>query len=157
VTDNVELITRFYDALARRDGEGMAACYHPEVEFSDEVFPALRGERAGDMWRMLCERGTDLRITASDIAADEATGRAHLEAWYTFSATGRRVHNRIDSRFEFRGGRIVRHRDSFDFHAWASQALGPLGRLLGWSGFLKRRVRAQAARSLESYARRRTR
>jgi ketosteroid isomerase-like protein len=155
VSANAELIARFYDAFARRDAEGMAACYHPDVEFADEVFPALRGARATDMWRMLVERGTDLRITASDIAADERTGRAHWEAWYTFSATGRPVHNRIDARFEFTDGLIVRHRDTFDFHAWASQALGPLGRLFGWSGFLKRRVRAQAARSLDSFVRRR--
>jgi hypothetical protein len=65
------------------------------------------------------------------------------------------VHNKIDARFEFKDGKIIRHRDSFDFWAWASQALGPPGRLLGWSSFLKNRVRAQAAKSLAAFMRER--
>jgi hypothetical protein len=105
------------------------------------------------MWRMLCERGKDLKIEFRDIEADNSSGRAHWEAWYTFSATGRPVHNKIDARFEFRDGKIVRHRDSFDFRAWASQALGPVGRLLGSSGYLKNRVRAQAEKNLAGFLR----
>ena len=87
---NALLIRRFYVALANRDATGMAACYHPAVQFSDEVFPDLRGTRAGAMWRMLCERGKDLKIDSHAIEADDRTGRASWEAWYTFSATGRR-------------------------------------------------------------------
>ena len=131
----------------------MAACYHRDVNFSDEVFANLEGAQATGMWRMLCERGKDLKIEFRDIKADDSTGSAHWEAWYTFSATGRPVHNKIDARFEFRSGKIFRHRDAFDFYAWASQALGLTGRLLGWSNFLKKRVRANAAKSLAAYMR----
>lgn len=150
---NSELIGRFYTAFGQRDAAGMAACYHPDVAFSDPVFPDLRGERATAMWRMLCERGKDLVIEFRDVEADGASGRAHWEAWYTFSGTGRRVHNRIEARFEFRDGKIVRHRDSFSFWAWASQALGPIGMVLGWSPVVKNRVRAQAAKGLDGFIR----
>ena len=152
---NAELIRKFYTSFASRDARGMAACYHPAVRFSDEVFPDIEGARADGMWQMLCERGKDLRIEFRDIEADDSTGRAHWEAWYTFSTTGRRVHNKIDARFEFKDGKIIRHRDSFDFWAWASQALGPTGRLFGWSGVVKNRVRAQAAKSLAAFMRER--
>ena len=148
---NAELITKFYTAFGRRDARGMAACYHSDVEFSDEVFPDLKGTRAGAMWQMLCERGKDLKIEFRDIDADNDTGRAHWEAWYTFSVTGRRVHNIIEARFEFQDGKIIRHCDTFDFWAWASQALGLKGRLLGWSSMGKKRVRAQAAKNLEAF------
>jgi ketosteroid isomerase-like protein len=151
--NNAELIRTFYTCFANRDARGMAACYHPAVEFSDEVFLNLEGARASGMWQMLCERGKDLKVEFRDIEADDLVGRAHWEAWYTFSATGRPVHNKIDARFEFRNGKIIRHRDSFDFRAWASQALGPTGRLLGWSGLVKNRVRAQAAKSLAAFMR----
>jgi hypothetical protein len=40
----------------------MVACYAPDVEFSDPVFPRLRGEEARAMWRMPVERGQDLRV-----------------------------------------------------------------------------------------------
>jgi ketosteroid isomerase-like protein len=150
---NAELIRDFYTCLAHRDARGMAACYHPAVNFSDEVFTNLEGAQATGMWRMLCERGKDLKVEFRDIKADDSKGSAHWEAWYTFSPTGRHVHNEIDAHFEFRSGKIFRHRDTFDFQEWATQALGPKGRLLGWSGFLKKRVRAQAAKSLAEFMR----
>ena len=60
---NAELIGRFYAAFQARDAEGMVACYAADVRFSDPVFPALVGERAKAMWRMLVGRGKDLVIT----------------------------------------------------------------------------------------------
>ena len=150
---NAELIARFYTAFGERDARRMIACYHREVEFCDEVFPDLKGARAGAMWQMLCGRADDLRIEFRDVTADDRAGRAHWEAWYTFSATGRRVHNTVEARFEFRDGAIILHRERFDFWAWASQALGPTGWLLGWSGLLRRRVRSQAAERLEAFLR----
>ena len=152
---NAELIRNFYTAFANRDAGGMAACYDPAVKFSDEVFTDLEGARANAMWQMLCERGKDLKIEFRDIEADDATGRAHWEARYTFSATRRPVHNKIDARFEFKNGKIVRHRDTFSFWAWARQALGPTGLLLGWSPIVKNLVRAQAAKNLDSFVRER--
>jgi ketosteroid isomerase-like protein len=148
---NAELIRDFYTCFANRDARGMAACYHPSVKFSDEVFTELEGAKANAMWRMLCERGKDLKIEFRDIEANDTTGSAHWEAWYTFSGTGRPVHNKIDAHFEFRGKKIFRHRDTFDFHAWASQAFGVTGRLLGWSSLFRKRVRAKAAKSLAAY------
>lgn len=148
---NAELIARFYAAFANRDADAMIACYHPDVEFSDPVFPDLRGARAGAMWRMLCARAKDLRVTVDDIAADDRLGRARWEAWYTFSATGRRVHNTITAEFEFLDGLILRHHDSFDLWSWSRQALGVKGLLLGWSSVVRDRVREQAERGLDTY------
>ena len=149
---NAALITRFYEAFQRRDATAMCACYHREVEFSDEIFPELYGDTARAMWTMLCERGKDLTITCSNVDADSATGSAQWDAWYIFSGTHRRVHNRIRAEFTFEDGLIVRHRDRFGFWRWARQALGPAGLLLGWTPFLRRRVQAQAARSLREWA-----
>ena len=105
------------------------------------------------MWRMLCERGTDLRIEASGIEADSAKGSARWEAWYTFSATGRPVHNIINASFTIRDGLIQSHVDSFDLYRWARQALGFKGLLLGWSSPVQGAIRAQAARALEAFVR----
>jgi ketosteroid isomerase-like protein len=151
VSQNAELIRRFYSAFQQRDAEGMVACYAPDVRFSDPVFPDLAGDRARGMWRMLCARGKDLRIEFRDVAADETTGRAHWEAWYTFSASGRPVHNVIDAEFRFADGLIVEHRDRFDLYCWTRQALGTTGVLLGWTPFVQGKVRRQAARALDSY------
>ena len=148
---NAELITRFYQAFARRDAAGMAACYHAEVHFSDPAFPELRGAAAAAMWAMLLARGKDLRIETSGIEADDYAGRAHWDATYTFSKTGRMVLNRIDAQFRFKDGLIVEHIDRFSFARWSRQALGLPGYLLGHSLFLKRKVQAEAAKGLAAW------
>ena len=153
VHPNAETIQRFYTDFQNRNANGMVAAYHRDIHFSDEVFTNLRGPQAGAMWRMLCDRGADLKIEFRDVEADDRSGRAHWEAWYTFSSTGRKVHNVIDARFEFRNGKIVRHRDTFDFWHWSRQALGPVGMLAGWTTFVKKRVRRDAAKSLERFMR----
>lgn len=145
------LIRAFYAAFARKDGEAMAACYHPDVFFSDPVFPGLHGDEAADMWRMLLSRGKDLEVTLDSATADDGGGRAQWTARYTFSRTGRKVVNVISALFAFRDGKIVRHHDSFPFWRWASQALGPAGAALGWLPPLRWKVRKDAARSLAAY------
>lgn len=148
---NEQLIRDFYAAFAKRDAVGMAACYHRDNAFSDPAFPMLRGKEATAMWAMLCARGKDLEIILGDVAGDAEGGRAHWEAKYTFSQTGRLVHNKIDAVFAFRDGKIIRHVDSFGFWRWSSQALGGIGMLFGWFGPLKAMVRKKAAKSLQDY------
>jgi hypothetical protein len=149
---NAALIDRFYIALRQRDAATMATCYHPAVHFSDEAFD-LHGDQAALMWQMLCSRGKDMQVEHSQVLADDSTGSAHWEARYTFSGSGRKVHNIIDASFEFRDGLIIRHVDRFDFWRWSRQALGLPGLLLGWSGFLQRKVRATAAAGLLAFGR----
>ena len=147
---HVTLLTQFYEAFSRRDGAAMAACYHPDIRFSDPVFPGLVGPRAGGMWRMLCERGADLVVQASGIEADDTKGKAHWEAWYTFG-TGKKVHNVIDATFTFKDGKIVGHTDTFDFHRWSKQALGLMGTLFGGTNFLRKKVSSTAMKQLDRY------
>ena len=145
------LIREFYAAFAKRDAVGMARCYHADIFFSDPAFTSLRGKEVTAMWSMLCARGKDLEIILGDVHADEEGGSAHWDANYTFSQTGRKVHNKIDARFAFRDGKIVRHLDTFSFWAWAKQALGPAGLMLGWFGPFKNVVRKKADAGLRDY------
>jgi ketosteroid isomerase-like protein len=145
------LIREFYARFAARDAEGMARCYHPEIAFTDPVFPMLRGADAGDMWRMLLKRATDLQVTLDEASTDQDGGRAKWTARYTFTRTGRPVVNHVEAMFAFRDGLIVRHFDHFSFWRWASQALGPMGAALGWFLPLKWKVRKDAARALEKF------
>jgi ketosteroid isomerase-like protein len=142
-----EIIESFYAAFARRDADAMAALYTDDVQFSDPAFGPLVGEHARNMWRMLAARAADLEITVSDVTDRSA----HWEARYTFSQTGRRVHNVIDARFELRDGRIARHDDTFDFWRWSRQALGPAGLLLGWTPILQNAVRRRALAGLAAW------
>jgi hypothetical protein len=85
------------------------------------------------------------------VLADETRGSAHWDADYSFSATGRKVHNSIDARFRFENGVITEHADSFDLYRWARQALGPVGLLLGWTPMVQNKIRSGARESLHEY------
>jgi ketosteroid isomerase-like protein len=148
VSDNAQLIRDLYDAMDRHDGDAMAKLYAPDGRFHDPAFGELSGAEAGDMWRMLTGRATDLKVELADHAADGDSGTAHWIATYTFR-TGRHVVNDIHARFRFSDGRIVEHEDSFPFFRWARQALGPAGMFLGlppMSRLVRKRARADLAK-----------
>ncbi|MFT4771922.1 MAG: hypothetical protein ACI9D1_001957, partial [Cryomorphaceae bacterium] len=77
------------------------------------------------------------------VKASDQAGSAHWEAKYTFSKTGRKVHNSIDATFEFSDGKIIKHTDDFDLKKWAKQAMGLKGALLGGTGFFKKKLQEQ--------------
>jgi hypothetical protein len=146
-------IERFYAAFARLDADTMAACYAEDARFDDEVFSLAGRRKIGGMWRMLCTATQAKGLAHWKLAVSAVTERsAHWDAHYLFSATGRQVLNKIDAEFEFdASGLITRHRDRFDFWAWSRQALGLPGVLLGWTPFLRAKVRAQAGASLQRF------
>ncbi|GCL66247.1 nuclear transport factor 2 family protein [Pseudaquabacterium pictum] len=146
-------IERFYAAFAQLDGDAMQACYAEDASFDDEAF-SLRGRaQVGGMWRMLCgatrAKGADVwRLEVRDITDRSA----HWEAHYRFSTTGRMVHNIIEADIQCGPDGLIRiHRDSFDFWRWSRQALGTPGLLLGWTPFLRAKVRTTAAANLQKF------
>lgn len=148
---NSALINRFYEAFAKGDTDAMASCYHPDVHFEDRVFRDLNGIEPAAMWRMLCGRSKDLRISHSDVVADDDKGSANWVARYTFAATKRPVVNVISASFRFADNKIVEHTDVFDFWKWSRMALGMPGTLLGWTPLLRNKVCAQANGALQNY------
>lgn len=147
-----QLITEFYTSFAIHNAAAMAACYHPDIVFTDEVFTDLKGKEAGLMWKMLIERSRgNLKISYSNVQASDEKGSADWVAAYEFSATRRKVINQIHAEFEFKDGLIYRHTDSFNLHYWASQAMGLKGRLLGGFGFFRRKVQENARLALDKY------
>ncbi len=146
-------IEKFYRAFAQLDGHIMQSCYAKDASFQDEVFTLQGAQQIGGMWAMLCDATRAKGLPYWRLETSAITDHsAHWDANYLFSATGRKVLNRIDAQFEFDAqGLITRHRDSFDFWAWSRQALGTPGLLLGWSPMLRNKVRAQAASNLQRY------
>ena len=146
---NEAVIDRLYAALDATDGEAMAACYTPDATFEDPAFGRLEGAEVGAMWRMLCSQARDLSAGVDEVQADDDEGSARWHATYTFSATGRRVVNRIEARYRFRDGLIAEHRDRFSIWRWSRQALGPAAIVLGsnplGAALIRRRARGQLA------------
>lgn len=145
------LLEKFYTAFQNKDAETMISCYHDDIIFCDPAFGELNGEDARAMWRMLCRNAFDLKVEFSDINASLKKGSAHWEAWYTFSKTGRRVHNVVSAEFDFKDSKIIKHIDSFNLHKWATQAFGLKGRLLGGTNFFKNKLNQQTNKALKQF------
>lgn len=148
---NTELIKTFYTAFQSRNADDMNACYRSDINFLDPVFGTLHGPEVTSMWQMLCARGKDLKIEFGKIRADENTGSAHWEAWYTFSKSKRRVHNVIEATFVFQGGKFIQHTDRFNLWKWSAMALGPVGTFLGWTPFVQASIRKEARHGLNLF------
>ena len=145
----MELLRRFYSAFSQHDWATMGACYHPEAQFSDPVFPHLDATGVSAMWKMLLTSGSDLRVEFQVLEKTEIGGRVQWDALYTFGASGRKVHNSVSSTFVLKDGLILRQKDVFNLWRWSRQALGTSGALLGWSPMVRNKVRATAAKRLE--------
>lgn len=145
------VVDRFYEAFAKGDTAAMAACYHPMATFEDPAFGPLDREGVCAMWAMLLGRSTDLTVTHHIPSEASALVRARWEARYTFTRTGRKVLNRIEATFTLEDGLIRTHRDRFSFWAWARQAFGTTGLLLGWTPWFQGKVRREALRALATF------
>jgi SnoaL-like domain len=149
---NQELIKKFYTAFSNQDFVTMASCYHKNIQFQDPVFGILKETQVSKMWKMLIERSKgNIKIEFSDIIANDTSGFVTWIATYNFSKTNRKVINTINASFEFKDGLIIKHTDQFDLWKWSTQAIGIKGFLLGWTPFMKQKIREQAQLTLEKY------
>lgn len=149
---NEQLIHRFYSAFQKLDHKTMMDCYSEDPIFNDAVFGVLEGTEVAAMWEMLCTNARNFSLEFSNIQLlDEEYATCNWTARYTFSKTGRRVVNRIKAHMRIQEGKIIEHTDEFDIWKWSRQALGLPGILLGWSGYMKGKIRANARKNLEKF------
>ena len=150
--NNTQVVERFYSAFQKLDYAVMQSCYDDEVIFQDPAFGILKGKEAKAMWEMLCRNAKNFSLVFSEIKAeDEEYVTCRWVATYTFSATERKVVNRIQAYIRIQNGKITEHTDHFNFWAWARQATGLSGWLLGWSPFFQSQVRKQALGNLKKF------
>lgn len=129
----------------------MQESYSDKAVFNDPVFINLDANHVRAMWEMFCVNGKDLTIKYSDVKANDTDGEAIWVANYIFSATGNKVENVISAKFKFENGKIVNHQDTFDFYNWASQSLGMMGKLMGWTPLVKSKIQNAGMKNLEAF------
>lgn len=148
---NAQLLQKFYTAFQQKDYTTMQSCYADNAIFSDEAFVNLNASEVKAMWEMLIKKGKDLQLNFSNIEADDVDGSAEWIATYTFSQTNRKVTNHIKASFKFANEKIIAHTDEFSFYKWSSQALGTIGIIMVWTGWLKNKVQTTARKNLTAF------
>jgi limonene-1,2-epoxide hydrolase len=147
------IIEEFYEAFSNLDAESMVKYYHPDVVFQDPAFGELKGARAKNMWRMLChsQKGKGFKVKYNVIDFNTNKSNAEWEAFYTFSQTGRKVHNKISASFVIENGLIVEHIDKFNLYSWSKQAMGIKGFLLGNTSFFRNKLQQKTNSLLNKF------
>jgi ketosteroid isomerase-like protein len=149
---NIQTITKFYTAFQQLDFATMNNCYSDDVVFNDPAFGLLDAAQTKAMWQMLCSSAKDFSLEFGPIKTDD--DEYYITNWvanYTFSATGKKVTNRIKAFMRLQDGVIIEHSDAFSFHKWASQALGFSGWLLGWNRLFHKSVTNKALKNLHKF------
>ncbi len=149
--NNEELITKFYTAFSKRDYVTMQNCYAGNPVFNDPVFGILQGDEVRAIWEMLAKNAKDFSLEYNSIECDDEYGTCKWVATYTFSKTGRQVVNKVKAHMRIENDKITEHTDEFDIYKWSRQALGLPGVLLGWSGYLKNKIRHDAKTRLYQF------
>ena len=151
MSDESAVARRLYAARAARDWCTVGALYADDAQFSDSAFATLDAGEVRAMWRMLLSTVSDLAVEYEVLDETAIAARMRWRATYAFTQTGRHVVNVITAALQLRDGCVVRHVDSFDFHAWARQALGVPGLPLGWVPSFQRKVQARARGGLRRF------
>ena len=146
------LIKEFYTAFSKGNYKGMIYCYHEDIIFKDPAFGELHGDRAKTMWNMLLSNKTAApEVSFSNVKVINETGSANWTAVYFYGPKKRKVINHVKANFLFKDGKIIKHTDNFNVWKWSSQALGPIGYLMGWSPFIKKKIKIIANTKLDNF------
>jgi len=152
MTTNEKKIHQFYSAFSENDLDTMSKLYSPNVKFRDPIFGLLINNDVMSMWSMLIEKSKgNIQINLSDVKADDFLGSLQWTATYLYSATNKKVVNHIYTHFHFKDGLIINHTDEFDIWKWSRQALGLKGVLLGWTGYMHKKIQDKTLLSLKKY------
>jgi uncharacterized protein (TIGR02246 family) len=119
--DNVQLVRRLYDAMARADMAAVAALMSDDVTF---VVPGPSGLGAAGIWRghegvqqcfrKLREAQRNQRLEIQELVADDDNVVVLLHVTATVLSTGKMFESDIVHFFTVKGGKIVSLRDFFD-------------------------------------------
>jgi ketosteroid isomerase-like protein len=152
MNNDERLIENFFTAFRQLDYKTMNACYSDDVAFFDPMFELLRGAEAKAMWQMLCTNAKNFSLTFDSIKnLEDGYYTCNWCATYTFSKTGRPVVNRIKAHMKIENGLITEHSDAWSLAKWSAQAIGLPGKLFGWAGFFRRRLKNNAKRNLLNF------
>lgn len=146
-----KVANNFYSAFQQKNANGMIECYHQDLQFEDPAFGKLSYAQTCGMWKMLCESAKDLSIEYSILKSEDNYVEVRWIAEYSFSKTGKFVHNEIIAQLMFRDGKIIQHTDNFDLFKWAKQAMGLQGWLIGSTPFFRKKLQQQTNYQLAKY------
>ncbi|KAH8923203.1 hypothetical protein BT69DRAFT_1262631 [Atractiella rhizophila] len=147
-------IEKYQSSHASLDWEGMSSCLSPTYTFSDPAFPDLDERMSKGMWCMFLEnRETNKMVVKCGPATKTGENTWEYDYSVDYVLNSRPILNHMHATLTLSPSTnlITKQVDHFDFYAWARQALGVSGYLLGWTEMVKGQVRTRAKGRLEGF------
>lgn len=149
MSKEAQIVKEFYKALSKGDYQKVNSLYHDDAKYRDEIFD-LRGKEINALWYTATRPEMNLIAHCKSLKVDGDRVTTDWNISYTIDTLNRKVELDETGVFQFQDGKIINHKDSYDFWSWCAQSLGFIGKALGWSQWLKNRVRNQAKKSVLS-------
>ncbi len=137
---NSNVIEQFYTAFSHLNYQQMAGLLSENIIFHDPMFGLLEGEPVFDLWQMRCERLKQFSFSFNGIEElDAEYATCHWSTSFFHRPAGKVVTQHGKSYMRIIDEKIVEHSDGYKLSDWLNAAYGLKGRLLGWTGFMKRK------------------
>ncbi|MGB0885830.1 MAG: nuclear transport factor 2 family protein [Chitinophagales bacterium] len=149
--NNETIVKNFFEAFQKLDSKTMNSFLAKNISFDDPAFGKLNGDEVKYMWQFLTKNAKNFSLEFEIISTTKNKLEAKWTAHYTFSATGNKVVNHVNSSFTIKNDKITNHKDEFDLKKWAKQALGKAIGIFGPSFLLKKGIQAQSKQLLKKY------
>jgi len=145
--NEIKTLNNFYTAYCNMNLNEISKFYHSEIEFYDHAFGILNKKELMTMWSMLFNR-----VKVSNVRIENGIGYSHIDCYYTYILTGRKVYNSIETTIKFKDNLIIKQTDIFSLKKWAKQSLGWKEGLIANTSFFKNKLQKQTKKALMKYA-----
>lgn len=149
---NKEVVENFYNAFSLLDYSTLKNYLSPNVIYNDPVFGLLEGDAVFKLWKMKCERLREFSFEFGNIEElDNEYATCEWKISFFHRPTGDVVTMPGKAHLRILNNLIAEHSDAYKMSDWLAASKGLRGKLLGWTGFMKRKEQNIYRRLLDRY------
>lgn len=148
---HIEVIKKFFTSLQEKKGDVLLSCYAPDAVFSDPLHGLLDAEMLFKKWHLFLEQAQELELTYGPITVlDDEYFTSDWAMSYAKSPMGKKLKVKLKGKsfFRLKDLQIIEHSDAYRFSTLIAQTHGWKGYWLGWTGYMKRKVKLEALEEL---------
>lgn len=139
--NNNEIVARFYTAFSKLNAAEMLDCYEADILYNDPIFGLLQADKVHAMWQMICNNASNMSCNFGNIQqVDDEYITCNWKTSYFFKPLNKRVVYDAKAYMKIVNGKITEHSDGYRLSTWIRKTYGFPGMLLGWSGFMQKKV-----------------
>ncbi len=147
MSNQLELVKDYYQALNNGDYKKLSKLYHKKASYNDPIF-SFQGKEILALWYTSTRPEMNMKAVIHAIEEEKDVVKTEWTVSYTIPTLKKRISLNEIGVFRFEENKIIAHSDDYSFYDWCKQAFGLIGVVFGWSNWLKQKVQRQARKSV---------